>query len=569
MYLRPRHRHGAYALTQEHTLPRSLRLLLVAGAILVTTYLLWTLLLRILGVTAVVSRAGAFLTVEDRGTVSVTIDKKEQHAENGMMLFPGESVSTGPGAHASLQLFDGSRVRLNDGTRLTITQSERGTPSHITLNMEEGTIWILTAPQKNLTGSVLWSVTSPTLGFALAPGTEAMLSEKSVTVFSSDSEGISVSLKGHDAFLISEGQQWTMPKSGTVGDNVYDQRSPLDPLAAKPTFVLESRQIFAKLLGVRSPSGGPGAVGTDLLTVTSPLQDSVMQGPIVTVAGSVGQGVTKVMVNGYPAILDAAKGTFSQQVAPPDGAGPVDITVQALDAEKNVLAEIRRTVKRPPAKPLEAPTITVPAKAGETYNTPAEELILRGGAPKGAVGISVNDYKLQLFDPAKGEWSYVASLRLRNMVPGINTYDIVAVDAAGKKSPAARITIVQGAASEGVVTGGTSSAGAISSGPLPENAPLQPGSLTITSPEPGSSHTETGTGFLLEGLTSSKTATISVNDYTLQLYRAGKTTWNYIVDVGINNLKKGTNVYKIVARDKDQQILDSLTYTVEYTPATR
>ncbi|NOS67597.1 MAG: hypothetical protein HOO67_04515, partial [Candidatus Peribacteraceae bacterium] len=103
-------------------------------------------------------------------------------------------------------------------------------------------------------------------------------------------------------------------------------------------------------------------------------------------------------------------------------------------------------------------------------------------------------------------------------------------------------------------------------GPLPTNAPLSPGTLTVTLPTAGTTHTETGTGFLLEGATSAQTSTIAVNDYVLQLYKPGKTTWNYIAETGLNNLKKGKNVYVIVARNAKQEILDTMTYTVEYAP---
>ncbi len=565
MYIRSRHRRGAYPLAQEHTLPRGMRLLLAAGAVLVTAYLLWMLLLRLLGVTGGVDRAGAFMTVEERGTVTVSIDGTEQRAENGMMIFPGESVTTGGGAHASMQLFDASRVRLDQSTTVVLRESGRGARSRITFDLQKGSLWVLTSAQRSTTGSVLWTVTSPTLTYTLAPGTEALLSPTSVTVYATDGEGITVMLAGKEPFVISEGQQWTMPATGAVGDNVFEFRSPLDPLAAKPPLVVESRQIFAKQIGQRT---GSGARSTELLTVTAPANDLQLKDPTVTVTGTVSAEVVKVTINGYPAILDSVKGTFSQQVAPPAGEGPFEINVQAHDAGRNVLAQVRRTVRRPAAPALGAPSITTPAKAGETYRTRAEELILRGTAPAGAVSITVNEYKLQLFDPSKGEWSYVASLRLRNMVPGQNTYDIVATDSAGKKSPAARLTIIQGEEGPtGVVSSaGSVSSGAASSGPLPNNAPLDPGTLKVTAPTAGTSHTETGTGFLLEGLTSAKTATVSVNDYTLQLYRPGVTAWNYIVDVGFNNLKAGKNEYVIVARNAKGEIVDKMTYTVEYTP---
>ena len=572
MYIRPRHRRGAYPLAAEHTLPRGVRFLLLVGAMLFIAYLLWTLFLRLLGVSTGIERAGAFLTVEDRGTVNVVIDGKQQHAENGMMVFPAESVMTGPNAHASLQFFDGSRVRLGDGTDLSITENARGSKGRITLSLQHGNIWMLTAGERSFTGSVTWTVAAPTMSFAINPGTEVELSPTSVTVFSSENAGVEVSLTGHDSFVIGEGQQWLLPANAQVGGNVFEYRSPIDAATGRSPFIVESRALLMSTQGGHISSGARPNENAELLTITAPANGTVVSTPTVVVSGTVGAGVTRLQINGYPALLDTVKKTFSQEVAPAESQGDFEIAIQAMDDARTILAEAHRTVKRAPAAPLGAPSITIPAHAGSTYRTHAEELIVRGTAPAGTQGIMVNDYKLQLFEPTKGEWSYVASLRLKNMVPGNNTYDVYAIDSTGKKSVPARLTIVQGGDEpDGVVNAGSSSTASAkpsaSASSFTNNAPLEPGSLTITLPEPGTTHTETGTGFLMIGSTSPKTATVAVNDYTLQLYRPGRTVWNYIVDAAINNLRKGKNTYVIVARNKENQILDHLTYTVEYNPA--
>lgn len=570
MYFRPRHRHGAYPLAQEHTLPRGVRMLLAVGAILVAAYLMWTLVLRIFGIGGATERVGAMLAVEQRGTVTVEIDDTEQRAENGMMVFPDESIRTGSTAHASLNFFDGSRMRMDESTKLTLETSARGSDeSSLEVRVEEGTVFLMTAGGRSFTGSVTWRVSSPTLNFDVPAGTEAQLSPTSIAVFSTGGDGVTVKLSGHDEFIISEGQQWSMPKTGSVSDNVFEHRSAIDARSQTP-FVTESRQLLAARAAGTQATGSGAIAGRALLTVTAPTTDAKADNSTMTVRGSIGAGVTSVLVNGYPAVVDRENGTFSQQVSPPAGTTPFDITIQALDSDKTVLAEVRRSLLRAEAPPLAAPTVTVPARDGQTYQTSAEELIMRGTAPAGALGIMVNDYRLQLFDPEKGEWSYIASLRLGNMVPGTNTYDVYAIDGAGKKSAAARITIMHGEGPTGVISTGTSSSSTGlttgSTGSLPNNAPLEPGTLKVTAPTEGTTHAETGTGFLIEGSTSAKTASISVNDYRLQLYRPGVTTWNYIAEVALNNLKPGKNVYVITARNAKDEILDTLTYTVEYTP---
>jgi hypothetical protein len=573
MYMRHRHRRGTYPLAgpERSLLPRGVRWLLWIGAVILVGYLLWSAVLKIFGLDNSLVRAGALLTVEDRGTVNVMIEGQQQRAENGVMLFPDESVSTGAGAHATILFFDGTTMRLEENSDLTIDESSRGErESVVAVTLKRGSAWVLT-PAPTGSGTVTRSVTTPALSLDLPSGTEAVVTQSLLAVFSADGAGISVKLPNIDAFTISEGQQWQLPSNGQVGGNVFAYRSPLDPLYSRSAFVVESRRRSGAVTGTGSTLTSSSNASTDILTVTSPQTGMVVTTPVITVKGTFAPGVTDIMINGYPAVVDVMKGTFTQQVSPPDGAGDFEIRVQALDSGKAIVGEVRRVVKRTAAATtLEAPTITSPAKTGQVYNTLKEELVLRGGAPRGATSITVNDYKLQLFDPSKGEWSYVASLRLGNMVAGSNVYQVMALDAAGNKSPVATITIVQGQSPEGVVAGAVTSGGTTSTpaptGPLPNNAPLLPGSLSITAPTAGTSHVETGTGFLIEGLTSAQTASVYVNDYKLQLYKAGKTTWNYIADVALNNLKPGKNTYSIVVRNAKDEILDKLDYVVDYTP---
>jgi hypothetical protein len=101
---------------------------------------------------------------------------------------------------------------------------------------------------------------------------------------------------------------------------------------------------------------------------------------------------------------------------------------------------------------------------------------------------------------------------------------------------------------------------------LPQNDPLRPGTLAVTAPMPGAQYTATGSEFLLEGTTIKETASVWVNGYKLQLYTPGKLTWNYIAKTDYGTLKRGTNVYRIVSRNAEQQILDVFQYTVTYNP---
>ncbi len=86
----------------------------------------------------------------------------------------------------------------------------------------------------------------------------------------------------------------------------------------------------------------------------------------------------------------------------------------------------------------------------------------------------------------------------------------------------------------------------------------------MIAPAAGTQYTATGSEVVIEGTTIAETDSVWVNGYKLQLYRPGVTTWNYIARESMGNLKRGTNTYRIVTRDKQNVILDVLVYTITY-----
>lgn len=557
MYLRHRHRRGLYPVAAESPFPRILKSLIKLAVTLLILYWVGSWLLGLLGFGNVVQRDPATLLTEGRGLVSVSLQgEQEQTAETGMNMFAGDTLSTGPAANASLKFFDGTWVRLEETSNLTIDESANGRKeSTIALKLSEGTLWVRTPDAEASSGTTIHTVTTPTLRFTLTAGTEAVISDSSILVYAADGLGVEVAPQKGSSFTISEGQKWTAPEDGDPGPNPLAARSALSVGELELPFTLQSRQ------RAQVQIGQTGNTSPDILTLTAPAPNAILRQPTLMVRGTVASSVAKVLVNGHEAIIDQATRTFAQEVAPPSGADSFELQVKAVDATGTTLDSIARTIPvevETVTPGMGSPTITGPAATGETFTTNAAEIIVRGTAPAGTAGIMVNEYKLQLFSPEKGTWSYLASKALGNLKDGTNVYDVYALDASGAKSPPARITVVVGAA-----TGTQASAGTVSSvAPVQNNAPLTPGVLTVTGPTPGTTHAETGTGFLLEGKTSPQTATMWVNDYRLQLYLPGKTTWNYIADTKYKNLVPGKNVYTIVARNEKGEVLDRMEYTV-------
>lgn len=564
MYVRHRHRRSSFG---SEPSPKRFSLGRIIGLILVVLVMWW----------AWKTVAGWFggnlklqetatLSTENRGIVNVTLQNEgDRTAVDGMALGTGDKISTGPTAHATLRFRDGTWVRLDNRTTVSITQSTNGEKGGLVLSVPEGQIWAVVP--HTTSGSTFMSrqVHMAKLKYELPMNTQALLGQQQVVVLSADGEGVQVSGASSDDFTIGEGQLWQGPTSGSISGDPLSYRSAIVSNRDLPAFFIESSNLTGN---TRLPATNSGtlAVTTDILSVSTPPSGYILTDTTLKVRGATSAAVAKVFVNGYEAQLDSTKRTFAQEISPPDGLAEFDVVVQAFDRTGAILADIRRTVKRQivtstgPA----TPAITFPVAVNGSFTTKDEELVIRGTSTKDAQSVFVNDYKLQLFDPAKGTWSYLASTRLGNMKKGENVFEVFVVDSEGRRSQPAKIIIIQGEAASSTTTSTSSKSSSLA--PLPTNAALEPGSLSVTGPSAGLTHTETGTGFLLEGRTSAKTNTISVNGYSLQLYKPGKTTWNYIAAAEFGNLKAGSNTYKVVARNSENQILDSLTYTVSYEP---
>ncbi|MBI3331490.1 FecR domain-containing protein [Candidatus Peregrinibacteria bacterium] len=574
MLFTARHRRGAYPLAPESVVPSVVKW---GAAVLVAVLLLYivgTWVLRLFGVGNPVQRMPTALTVEGRGSVNVFLaDEEMQRAQDGMKLFPGERITTGSNSHATLTFFDGTVVRLDQQTDLTVGENARGAKeSLLTLELQDGSIWMATPSKEAFSGAIVRTVETPTLLYSVAPRAEAVLSADSAVVFSSDGAGFMVALRDSDLepIVLGEGQKIDLPGDRALITDLYAHREALDPMVLRSTFVEESRlqrgALIAAAQGRTNALAASVIEDVGFLQVDTPTDNQTVTTGTVSVSGKYGVEVAQIKVNDYLAVQVPESRTFSQELALPMGAGEFTIRVAALDLAGEILEETERTVKREVVLPA-APTITMPAKEGETYQTRQQELVIRGKAPANAAGIMVNDYRLQLFDPAKGEWSYLASTELANMKQGANVYDVYAIDAEGNRSGKATITIVLGEGIEGVVSSAQSSTPSTADpATLPTNDPIAPGTLAVKGPTPGSAHTATGSEFLIEGTTVPQTASVWVNDYKLQLYAPGKTFWNYIASAALNTMKPGKNVYAIVTRNAEGKILDKMEYTVTYNP---
>jgi len=509
----------------------------------------------------------AQLTVEDGGTVNVSVDDGLlQRVEDTMKIYPSDRIVASSNGFAHMRFFDASMARIDVLTDFRLTDSDNiSDDRQWTLTLKKGSVWIRTPDAKTYSGTIARSIVLPRYTAMLTTDTEAVFEDSRLMVFSADGQGIAITIPGHEEpVYIGEGQQLELPE-GDIGDDLYAYRSAIEPLAVQRPFIEKSRTMFAGTVETGTGSGTSTSETMEPLTITAPTDGTTVTASTVKVEGTVGPTVTRVRVNGYDATIGADR-TFLQELSLQQTSSTT-LLVEAFDIRGLSLAQQSLTVFKG-SQTVGVPSITSPARAGQTYRTSKDEIAVSGTVPAGIAGVMVNDYRLQLFRSGDTTWSYLASKALANLKDGPNLFTIVALDAAGSRSAPVQITVIVEAGTEGVI-GGTASSSTASvqqEADLPTNDPQLPGTVTVTGPQAGSTFTATGSEFLLEGTAPKEAASVWVNGYKLQLYKPGSTFWNYIAKTEYNTLKQGTNVYKIVARNAANQILDLFEYTVTYNP---
>lgn len=489
-------------------------------------------------------------------------------------LYEGDKISTDSGGTLTLAFFDGTQVKLNQLSEVSIDASTMGKKtSSIALTLGRGEVWVHTPTLQEFSGSIVRTVMTPAIEVSALAHSDSLVGMSSVHVFAAEGLGLPLTVEGNkQQVIVGEGQKLVLPADANIRGDLYVYRSALTAEDNALPFVVVSRAQTAI-------PGAPVSATRDVIVLTSPQEGMTVDGPTLTVTGNVATSVQKIRINGVAITFDKASASFSEDIMMNEDT--FEVSVDALDATNNILSTVKRTVRKataPTNNNLSVPAFTDPVKTGGTYRTTEKELVIRGTNGGDAQGVLVNDYRLQLFTPGKGTWSYLASADLGNMKVGTNIYNVVAIDANGIKSAAASITIVyddgtlppdtgtssSNDTSTSASTGTGSTPAQVDETTLPQNAPLSPGTLQVTAPAAGMSYTATGGEILVEGTTSKDTATVWVNGYRLQLYKPGVTTWNYIAKEAYGNLKKGTNTYVINARNDKSEIVDTMTYTVTY-----
>lgn len=221
---------------------------------------------------------------------------------------------------------------------------------------------------------------------------------------------------------------------------------------------------------------------------------------------------------------------------------------------------------------IEAPAILSPEN-GATIPAAQVDLIIEGTAPAEAEFITVNNYTLTKYLPGDRKWSYFAAKKFGTLVPGENTYTVVATTRDGRSSPVTTLTVNYEGTNDPQVPASTPSEP--SAGTTPTDESQTPSPEDSDFPKPVVTRPATG-GFDDPFQTSSKIITITgtvdpatqsveVNGFKLRKFLPGNTEFSYIANANYGNLKEGLNTFVIKAFGPDNKVSQSEVKII-YTP---
>ncbi len=193
--------------------------------------------------------ASVLLTVKEGSSVQFSLQGQSwQAAVSNVKLYPGDKVMTKSGGDASLTFFDGSRIRLDEASEISVEESDRQSEGTSTesVALQSGRLWVSSVQKSAFTGAIVRLVSTTNFDLDIPANTQAVVSATALTVLHADGIGITVTLKAgrNRVISIGEGQMFTLTdqalKALADGQDPYDFREPLSTQAIRDPFVVSS-----------------------------------------------------------------------------------------------------------------------------------------------------------------------------------------------------------------------------------------------------------------------------------------------------------------------------------------
>jgi len=210
----------------------------------------------------------------------------------------------------------------------------------------------------------------------------------------------------------------------------------------------------------------------------------------------------------------------------------------------------------PTSTELESPKIITPQE-GARIAAGQDSVKIEGTAPLKAVQIVVNGYTLTRFQPGDRKWSYFGATKFGTLLPGENTYSVIAISRNGKKSPPAEVNVFYEGAGTELPTESNDIVSTIDEFKIP--VITRP---TVMDDEPYQTSSDIVT---ITGLVDPKTNAVEINGFRLKKFQPGQTEFSYIANARYGNMSEGENTYEVTAFGPDGKMAIK-TIKIVYSP---
>lgn len=197
-----------------------------------------------------------------------------------------------------------------------------------------------------------------------------------------------------------------------------------EPVAAGQTFTTNSDTVIIR-----------GTVGTDAMSIK--VNDYTLQ--LYEAGEATWQYIAQTALNNF----SAGTNTYRVQATTADGTTSPEqiITIIKSDAAAVSSQSTSSQSSTSVATSTSAAIIRTGPTAAATYQTSNDNIVIEGTIRGQAASVWVSGYQLQLFNPERGIWNYLANTDLQTLTAGTNTYRIEARDADGTVLDSNTLTI--------------------------------------------------------------------------------------------------------------------------------
>ncbi len=342
-------------------------------------------------------------------------------AYNGTQLLLGDSFKTLSGGRALLKFFNGSLMRLNSDTAITLTDLQKHSDQEkIVVNLDNGSLWVNGHKSQGVRNA------------AYEVRTSNMLVKAKGTIFEVENAG------GLQLVRVFDGEiKVDILITSDGRERVADTRN----VGVGQQIVLDSASIksFEQNKEVSLLQAIDDAFKTTAWYLWNTKEDISPTDVANFVSSS---GSSSEMTSTSPSPSTSLPPSTSSDPEDPTGGTPLTSeTPSSSDSSSETTPSDTVFV-------LEKPVVSSPLLSARTITE--GKVSITGTVKKGTAGVLVeqvidgviDSYALNKFKVGDTQWSYNAAEVFGNLRPGENTYSIYAIDSAGKKSAPVTVTII-------------------------------------------------------------------------------------------------------------------------------